>query len=45
MGLGGNKNFYEYLQGYDLNDEPAATKYKSYASDYYRHKVSLASFR
>ena len=39
MSLGGNKTLQEFFAQYDLNEEPAAQRYKTKASDVYRQKV------
>ncbi len=44
MTIGGNKNIYEFLQVYDLNEEGADCKYKARACEYYREQVSFKQY-
>jgi len=37
--LGGNNNFKNFMQNYNLDHEPAFVKYKSKAAEYYRRRV------
>jgi len=39
MSIGGNKNLAQFFTKYDLNEEPASTKYRSHAAEYYRQKL------
>jgi hypothetical protein len=39
LSCGGNKNLWDFLHKYDLNEESVMQRYKSKAADYYRESV------
>jgi ADP-ribosylation factor GTPase-activating protein 1 len=36
---GGNKNFKEFMEFYELNSQPAKIKYRTKAAEFYRQRV------